>query len=168
MNTWFRRYPRPWQLPLLIWGATLLALLAGMDVLTRQHPIFLIPPFGATISLLIYLPDQSVSQPLPVVVGSTMGAFAGSVAHLLFNGPWSAVAAATVVLIALARLGLYHPPQVALSIYADLLHPGLWFAWGLVFPFTLVAVGSYACCSHYITGWPQYPRRIAHDISRPS
>jgi CBS-domain-containing membrane protein len=134
-------------------------LLGGLAWLARhQGGILLVPPFAATLTILIYLPEVSIAQPFAVVVGSTCGAAIGSaVGAALGSGPVIASVAALAALVLLPLLRAYHPPGVALAMYPALLHPGPWFAADIVLPFTVVAVGSAALLSRTLSHWPRYP-----------
>jgi len=139
-----------------VWMAVLLFALAWLD--RRHGGIFLVPPFAATTSILLYLPQVAIARPLAVVVGCTLGAVIGTVLSLLIGfGPDVAVLAALVALTTLHLVRAYHPPGVALAMYAPLLHPGLCFPVEIVLPFTLFAVISATMMSRLLPGWPQYP-----------
>ncbi|MGC8541364.1 MAG: HPP family protein [Phycisphaerae bacterium] len=125
-----------------------------------HRTIWLVPPFAATLSILILLPSASIAQPIPVIAGSTLGAFLGSVSALVLHGPWFAVAVAAMTLLILSILRIYHPPGVALSMYPLLLHAGTIFPFGVVFPFTMLAVCSAAVLSRYVKSWPRYLRPL--------
>ncbi|MCY0878881.1 MAG: HPP family protein [Firmicutes bacterium] len=157
-HAWLRRYPRRGNTARMLWAGGMLACLLVAGHLAQLRTGLLIPPFGATLSLLVYLPEQPVSQPLPVVGGSTLGAVVGSLGHLWWPSPWMAGIVAAALLLLLPRVGLYHPPAIALAIYTELLHPAFWFPWLVVFPFTALAVTSYALCARYTKGTP-YPGR---------
>ena len=143
-------------LPGFLWMAVLLGGLVWLD---RCHDgIFLVPPFAATLTILIYLPSVWIAQPFALIVGSTCGAAIGTAASaLLGSGPVIATAAALAALVMLPLLRAYHPPGVALAMYPALLHPGAWFAAAVVLPFTLVAVISAALMSRALRRWPPYP-----------
>jgi CBS domain-containing membrane protein len=148
----------------ILWFITMLGAMAGLDFLaggsTLHRTIWLVPPFAATLSILVLLPSASIAQPIPVVAGSTLGATLGAGAALAVHGPFFAVIVAGMTLVMLSVLRLYHPPAVALSMYPLLLHPGILFPWAVVFPFTLAAVGSAAALSRRIKSWPAYPRKF--------
>lgn len=136
-----------------VWMTILLGSLAWLD--RRHSGTFLVPPFAATTSILLYLPRVSIAQPLVVVVGCTLGAAIGTVLSLLIGfGPGVAVLGALVALITLRLAGVYHPPGVALAMYAPLLHPGLWFPVEIVLPFMLSAVISARVMNRLLRGWP--------------
>jgi CBS-domain-containing membrane protein len=156
-----------------VWMAVLLGTLAWLD--RRQGGTFLVPPFAATTSILVYLPQVSIAQPLAmtsilvylpqvsiaqplaIVMGCTVGAVIGTVLSLFIGfGPGVAVLGALVALITLHLARVYHPPGVALAMYAPLLHPGLWFPVEIVLPFTVSAVISAMMMSRPLRGWPQY------------
>jgi CBS-domain-containing membrane protein len=146
-----------------LWMAVLLGGLAWLDL--RRGGIFLVPPFAATMTILLYLSDVSIAQPFAIVFGSTLGAAIGTVlGWFLGFGPGVAVLAALTALIALPLLRAYHPPGVALAMYPPLLHPGLWFAVQVVLPFTLVAVISAALMSRLLRSWPRYPAPLRTEI----
>jgi CBS-domain-containing membrane protein len=134
-------------------------LFGGLCWLARRHGgILLVPPFAATLTILIYLPQVSIAQPFAVVVGSTCGAAIGTaVSAILGGGPAVATAAALAALVILPLLRAYHPPGVALAMYPALLHPGPWFAADVVLPFAAAAVGSAALLSRALSRWPRYP-----------
>ena len=148
-----------------LWMAVLLGALAWLDF--HRGGVFLVPPFAATMTILLYLPDVSIAQPFAIVFGSALGAAIGTVLSMLLGfGPGVAMVAAITALIALPLLRAYHPPGVALAMYPPLLHPGLWFAIQVVLPFTLVAVISAALMSRLLHGWPQYPVPLRTEIGR--
>jgi CBS-domain-containing membrane protein len=148
-----------------LWMAVLLGALAWLDL--RRGGIFLVPPFAATMTILLYLPDVSIAQPFTIIFGSAFGAAIGTVLSLFLGfGPGVAMVAAITALIALPLLRAYHPPGVALAMYPPLLHPGLWFAIQVVLPFTLVAVISAALMSRLLRRWPQYPAPLRTEIGR--
>jgi CBS-domain-containing membrane protein len=145
--------------------AALLGALAWLDL--RRGGIFLVPPFAATMTILLYLPNVSIAQPFAIVVGSALGAAIGTALSLFLGvGPGIAMMAALTALIVLPLVRAYHPPGVALAMYPPLLHPGLWFAVQVVLPFTLVAVISAALMSRLLPGWPQYPASLRTEIGR--
>lgn len=155
---YLRRYP--FQLPwfVYVWFIVILGAFAVLDHKPWAVTAFLVPPYGATLSLIVSLPQQPVSQPFPVVVGGTVGAGLGSVIALWGHGPiWAAVAALAVFVI-LPPLGLYFPPAVALAIFPVLIKTTPWFPFLSVLPFTALATGSAALLSRYFTQWPRYPR----------
>ena len=125
----------------MLWLVGLLGILVWLDGL--HDGVFLVPPFAATASILLYLPDVPIAQPIPVVFGSTCGAAIGTAATWIVGfGPVPALVAAVVAAIALPLARIYHPPGVALALYPALLHPGAWFALHVVLPVTLLAVAS--------------------------
>ena len=145
--------------------AVLLGTLVWLD--RRHDGIFLVPPFAATMTILLYLPNVPIAQPFAVVCGSVLGATIGTVLTLLLGfGPGIAMLAALTALITLPLLRAYHPPGVALAMYPPLLHPGLWFAAQVVLPLTLIAVISAALMSRLVRGWPPYPVPLRPHASR--
>ena len=139
----------------IMWMAVLLGILLWLD---DRHGIFLVPPFAATMSILLYLPSVSLAQPFAVVGGSVLGAAIGTVLSMFFGfGPGVAMMAALTAVIALPLLRVFHPPGVALAMFPALLHPEPWFAVQVVLPFTLAAVISSAVMSRLLSSWPRYP-----------
>jgi CBS-domain-containing membrane protein len=139
-----------------VWMVVLLGALAWLD--RRDGGTFLVPPFAATISILLHLPQVSIARPFAVIMGCTFGAVIGTLLSLLVGfGPGVAVLGALVALITLPLMRAYHPPGVALAMYAPLLHTALWFPVEIVLPFTLSAVISATMMSRLLRGWPQYP-----------
>jgi CBS domain-containing membrane protein len=136
--------------------AGLLGALTWLDL--RDGPIFLLPPFAATLTILVYLPNTPVAQPITVVGGSVFGAATGTV-FCLYLGPGAGVAvlAALAAMIMLPLLRVFHPPGAALAMCPALLHLGPWFAVEVVLPFTLAAVISWALMSRLLRGLPRYP-----------
>jgi CBS-domain-containing membrane protein len=139
-----------------LWMAGLLGALTWLDL--RDGAIFMLPPFAATLTILVYLPNTPVAQPIAVVCGSVFGAATGTVFSLVL-GPGAGVAmmAALAAMIMLPLLRVFHPPATALAMCPALLHLGPWFALEVVLPFTLVAVISWAAISRRLRGLPRYP-----------
>jgi CBS-domain-containing membrane protein len=98
-----------------VWMAVLLGALVWLD--GRNDGVFLVPPFAATMTILLHAPDLAMAQPFAVVFGSTFGAAIGGSLTLLFGfGPAVAVLAALVALVVLPVLRAFHPPAVALAM----------------------------------------------------
>jgi membrane protein YqaA with SNARE-associated domain len=54
----------------------------------REGRIFLIPPFAATLTMLVHQPGVAIAQPVVVVCGSVFGTMIGTVLALLLGfGP---------------------------------------------------------------------------------
>jgi CBS-domain-containing membrane protein len=139
-----------------LWMAVLLGFLTWLDF--RDGGIFLIPPFAATLTILVYQPNVSIAQPIAVVCGSFLGAAIGTVLSALLGfGPGVALLAALTAMIMLPLLRVFHPPGVALAMCPALLHCGAWFAILVVLPFMLAAVISCAVLSRLVSSWPRYP-----------
>ncbi len=132
--------------------------LAGLE--HNRIGLFLVPPFGATLTLLLMLPEASVAQPWAVVTGSVVGAGTGTLLSLFARGSAMAIAAAVLAFAAMNLMRAYHPPGVALAMYPLLLHPGRWFPLAVVLPFALAAAGSAALLSRLVRTWPAYPRPL--------
>lgn len=142
----------------LAWFLVLLGVLAFLDQSTQI--VWLVPPFAATLTILLLLPRSPIAQPFTVVIGSTLGALAGTVASLFVHGPIYAALVASVMVLVLPLLKVYHPPGVALSLYPLLLHTSLAFPFVVVLPFTLVSVITCAGLSRIFKTWPEYPLPI--------
>ena len=141
-----------------LWVLVMFGILAGLE--HDQFGLFLVPPFGATLTLLLVLPEASVAQPWPIVAGSVVGAAIGTLLSLYAHGSAMAILAAVLAFAVMNLIRAYHPPGVALAMYPLLLHPGLWFSIGVVLPFTLAAAGSAALLSRLVGTWPSYPRPL--------
>lgn len=141
----------------LLWFAAMMAVLVLLDG-AHMGVIWLVPPFAATLSILVLLPESPIAQPFTVIGGSTMGASVGTLVSLFARGPMVAALTAVILLAVLPAIRLYHPPGVALSMYPLLLRPGLLFPLEVVLPFTCVAVCSAALLSRFASKrWPVYP-----------
>jgi CBS-domain-containing membrane protein len=44
--------------------------------------LYLVPPFGATLFILVVLPDAAIAQPYALIVGSVVGASVGTLLSL--------------------------------------------------------------------------------------
>jgi hypothetical protein len=66
-----------------LWMAVLLGSLTWLDF--RDGGLFLIPPFAATLTILVYQPNVSIAQPIAVVCGSLLGAAIGTVLSVLLG-----------------------------------------------------------------------------------
>lgn len=140
------------------WILSMFGVLAALE--NNQIGLFLIPPFGATLTILLVLPDALVAQPYALVVGSVAGASIGTFISLFSRGLLMAIVAAVAAFCILNLIHAYHPPGVALAMYPLLLHPGVWFPLIVVLPFTLVAAGSAAVLSRLVESWPSYPKPL--------
>ncbi|TAM99192.1 MAG: HPP family protein [Chitinophagaceae bacterium] len=158
-NNWLYNEKIFW--PKVIWFACIIMLLALLDGTTKF--IWLVPPFSATLTILILLPKSSIAQPIPVIVGSTLAAVFGTIVSLMIHGPVYAALVATIMVIVLTALRIYHPPAIALSMYPLLLHTGIFFPVIVVFPFTFIAVVTCYMMSSMFKSWGKYPLPI-HKI----
>jgi CBS-domain-containing membrane protein len=112
-----------------LWMAVMLGALAWLDF--RGGGIFLVPPFAATMTILLYVPDVSIAQPFAIVFGSALGAAIGTVLSLFLSfGPGIAMMAALTASIALVgcKKPLNAPvcpqPPDRNSVHRRLLPPG--------------------------------------------
>ena len=55
-----------------IWVTAMFSVMAVLEV--KRVGVFLVPPFGATLTILMLLPDTPVAQPYALIVGSVCGA----------------------------------------------------------------------------------------------
>ena len=146
-----------------LWVAAMFGLLAALEA--NRIGVFLVPPFGATLTILMLLPDTPVAQPYALIVGSVCGAAVGTGVSLFGSGLGMAVLAMIASFVLISLIHAYHPPGVALASIPVLLHPGHWFPLLVVLPFTAAAVGSAAGMSRWLRGWPVYPESLA-DCAR--
>ena len=76
--------------------------------------LYLIPPFGATLSILFLVPDAAIAQPYALIVGSVAGASIGTLMSLFARGLGVAVLAAVVAFGVMTLLRAYHLPGLRL------------------------------------------------------
>jgi len=153
-----KQWGAPERPPLLgvIWMAVLLGALVWLD--DKHGGIFLVPPFAATMSILLYLPGVSIAQPFAVVCGLVISAAIGTAMNAwLGPGPLVSIVAAIAALIVLPLLHCFHPPGVALAMCPPLFHLGPWFALVVALPFALAAVISCALISRLLRSGMPYP-----------
>jgi CBS domain-containing membrane protein len=100
-------------------------ILAGLE--HDRIGLFLIPPFGATLTILIDLPEAPVAQPYALIAGSVVGASVGTLLSLFSHGSVMAILAAVAAFGIINLIHAFHPPGVALAMFPLLLHPGHWF-----------------------------------------
>jgi CBS-domain-containing membrane protein len=141
-----------------LWILSMLGLLACLEDI--RIGLFLIPPFGATLTVLLVLPEAPVAQPYALIAGSVVGASVGTLLSLFSHGSVMAILAAVAAFGIINLIHAYHPPGVALAMYPLLLHPGHWFPLTVVLPFTVVAAGSAALLSRLVSEWPAYPKPL--------
>ncbi len=140
-----------------VWFILVMALLALLD---RAHTdmSWTVPPFGATMTILIFLPEVPMAQPGPVIIGSVCGAGIGTAVAEFGHGAVYAAAAASICVIVLPLLRILHPPAIAMSMLPLLLHPGFWFPLAVVLPVTCALVLSAALLSRIPGAWSHpYP-----------
>lgn len=163
-NNWL--YNEKISLAKVVWFAVIILLLAYLEGSTKF--IWLVPPFSATLSILILLPKSPIAQPIPVIVGSTLGAVFGTIVSLMLHGPVYAALAAVAMVFILPALRIYHPPAIALSMYPLLLHTGIFFPVIVVLPFTFISVVTCYMMSRLFKSWGQYPLPIRKAIQDES
>jgi CBS-domain-containing membrane protein len=120
--------------------------------------VFLVPPFGATLTILMLLPDRSSA--VRIVAGSVCAAVVGTGFSLLSNSLVMAVLAMIAAFVVISSIHAYHPPGVALASIPLLLHTSHWFPLAVVLPFTAAAVVTAAAMSKWLRGWPEYPKPL--------
>jgi CBS domain-containing membrane protein len=138
-----------------LWFLSMFGILAILE--DNRIGLYLIPPFGATLTILLDLSEAAVAQPYALVVGSVVGASVGTLLSLFSHGAVMAIVAAIVAFGIVNLIHAYHPPGVALAMYPLLLHPGHWFPLTVVLPFTVIAAGSATLLSSLVETWPTYP-----------
>jgi CBS-domain-containing membrane protein len=141
-----------------LWVAAMFGVLAVLEA--NRIGIFLVPPFGATLTILMLLPEAPVAQPYALIAGSVSAAAVGTVFSLLGSSLVMAVLAMIGAFAVISLIHAYHPPGVALASIPVLLHTGHWFPLTVVLPFTVVAVASAAAMSKWLRGWPEYPKSM--------
>ena len=143
------------SIPGYLWFLGMLTVLIVLD--KSQGGYFLVPAFLATLSIIHLLPEHPISQPYAVIVGSVTGAGIGAWSTLFGHGAIVAASAAAIAFVCMHLIRAYHPPGVALALYAALMHPSVWFPLVIVLPFTVIAVGSAALFSRLSPHSPKYP-----------
>ena len=146
-----------------LWVAAMFGVLAFLEA--NRIGVFLVPPFAATLTILMLLPETPVAQPYALIMGSVCGAAVGTGISFFGSGIGMAVLAMIAAFGVISMIHAYHPPGVALASIPVLLHPGYWFPLVVVLPFTVLAVGSAAAMSKWLRGWPVYPRSL-RDCAR--
>jgi CBS-domain-containing membrane protein len=141
-----------------LWVAAMFGVLAALEA--NRIGVFLVPPFAATLTILMLLPETPVAQPYALIVGSVCGAAVGTGVSFLGSGLGMAVLAMIAAFVVISLIHAYHPPGVALASIPVLLHPGRWFPLVVVLPFTAAAVGSAVAMSKWLRGWPVYPKSL--------
>jgi CBS domain-containing membrane protein len=141
-----------------LWALSMLGLLALLE--DNRMGLYLIPPFGATLTILLDLPESPVAQPYALVAGSVVGASVGTLFSLFSHGSVMAILAAIVAFGIINVIRAFHPPGVALAMFPLLLHVGRWFPLAVVLPFTVIAAGSAALLSRLVREWPAYPKPL--------
>ena len=124
-----------------VWMSVLLSAIAWLSAVRGAS--LLVLPFGATLAILLYLPDADIARPRAVILGSILGASTGTaLTGILGADASTAIVAALAAALVLRVLRVYHPPGIALALYAALLHSGWSFTLEVVLPFTFIAVLS--------------------------
>src|ERR1700739_82932 len=141
-----------------LWILSMFGVLASLTDI--RIGLYLIPPFGATLTILLDLPEAPVAQPFALIVGSVVGASVGTLLSLFSHGSLMAIIAAVLAFGVINFIHAYHPPGVALAMYPLLLYPGHWFPLAVVLPFTVIAAGSAALLSILVKQWPAYPKPL--------
>lgn len=149
-----------------LWVAGMFCILAVLQA--DRIGLFLVPPFGATLTILVLLPNASVAQPYALIGGSVVGAAVGTASGFFGHGLGMAVLSMIAASVVISLIHAYHPPAVALAMIPVLLKPGPWFSLSVVLPFTTVAVLSAAAMSKWSTSWPPYPKPLGDGTTGPS
>src|ERR1700751_4267939 len=74
-----------------LWVAAMFGVLAALQA--NRIGVFLVPPFAATLTILMLLPDTPVAQPYALIVGSVCGAAGGTGISFFGSGLGMAVLA---------------------------------------------------------------------------
>ena len=141
-----------------VWVMCMFGVLAALEA--NKIGLFLVPPFGATLTILLVLPEAAIAQPYAPIAGSVTGAGVGTLPSHVAHGSVMAIVAAFLAFGVLNPIHAYHPPGIALAMYPLLLHTGDWFPILVVLPFTVAAAGSAALLSRRVRDWPAYPRPL--------
>ena len=149
-----------------LWVAGMFCVLAVLQA--DRIGLFLVPPFGATLTILVLLPDASVAQPYALIGGSVVGAAVGTAFGFFGHGLGMAVLSMIAASVVISLIHAYHPPAVALAMIPVLLRPGPWFSLSVVLPFTAVAVLSAAAMSKWNASWPPYPKPLRDGTTGPA
>src|SRR5258708_13768715 len=104
-----------------LWVAAIFGVLAVLEA--NRIGVFLVPPFGATLTILMLLPDTPVAQPYALMAGSVCGAAVGTGISFFGSGLGMAVLAMIAACVVISLIHAYHPPPVALASIPFLLHP---------------------------------------------
>lgn len=149
-----------------LWAVGMFCVLAALQA--DRIGLFLVPPFGATLTILILLPGASVAQPYALIAGSVVGAAVGTAFSFFGNGLGVAVLSMIAASVVISLIHAYHPPAVALAMIPVLLKPGPWFSLSVVLPFAAAAVLSAAAMSKWNASWPRYPKPLRGSTIEPS
>ena len=102
----------------------------------------LIPPLAATAAYIFGAPNTPGTQPRSVVAGHLVAALVGFGALSVFGGhAWVAVVAASLSMIVMNKIRLFHIPSVATAALVVLIRPTHW----IVFILELL-LGAVAIC----------------------
>ena len=104
-----------------LWVAAMFGVLAALEA--NRIGVFLVPPFAATLTILMLLPETPVAQPYALIMGSVCGAAVGTGVSFLGSGLGMAVLAMIAAFVVISLIHAYHPPAVALASIPVLLHP---------------------------------------------
>jgi CBS-domain-containing membrane protein len=63
-----------------VWAVSMFGILAFLEF--NKIGLYLVPPFAATLSILLLLPDAPIAQPYALIVGSVVGASIGTLLAL--------------------------------------------------------------------------------------
>ena len=66
-----------------LWVAAMFGVLAALEA--NRIGVFLVPPFGATLTILMLLPEAPVAQPYALIVGWVCGAAVGTGASFFWQ-----------------------------------------------------------------------------------
>src|SRR6201987_5740844 len=105
-----------------LWVAAMFGLLAALEA--NRIGVFLVPPFGATLTILMLLPETPVAQPYALIVGSVCGAAVGTGISFFGSGLVMAVVAMIAAFVVISLIHAYHPSRSRPRIDSGTTSPG--------------------------------------------
>jgi HPP family len=89
-----------------LWVAAMFGVLATLEA--NRIGVFLVPPFAATLTILMLLSEAPVAQPYALIVGSVCGAAVGTGASFFGSGLGVAVLAMIAAFVLISLIHAYH------------------------------------------------------------
>src|ERR1700741_2880360 len=75
ITSWGTEPKRSLPIQSYVWALSMFGILAFLEF--NKIGLYLVPPFAATLSILLLLPEAPVAQPYALIVGSVVGASIG-------------------------------------------------------------------------------------------